>query len=117
MSNLKDNNLEIIFEEGSKNAIVWKGKSEARDPSALINPYLNDIFDKLKGKDLEMIFTELQYMNSSTVPPIIQFIKKLEEGKVKAVIKYSKDSKWQIASFKALETIVRTMENIKVVGV
>ena len=37
MSNLKDSNLEIIFNEGSKNVITWVGKSDARDPSSIIN--------------------------------------------------------------------------------
>ena len=117
MSNLKDNNLEITFQEGSKNILTWIGKSEARDPSSVINPYLKEIFEKFKGKNLEIKFEKLQYMNSSTVPPIIQLIKDLEENSITSKITYDKSSKWQVASFKALETIVRTMHNITVEGV
>lgn len=117
MTNLKESNLELILEEGEKNIITWKGKSDARDPSSIINPYFEEIFDRLKGKDVEICFSELEYMNSSTVPPIIQLIKKLEENNINALITYDKDSKWQIASFKALETIVRTMNNIEVKGI
>ena len=117
MSNLKDANLEITLNEGAKNIITWSGKSDARDPSSIINPYFKSIFDKLAGKDLEIKFEQLKYMNSSTVPPIIQLIKDLEEGGIKSVISYDKESKWQVASFKALETIVRSMENIDVKGV
>jgi len=115
--NLKDENLEITFEEGQKNTITWVGKSESRDPSSVINPYFKNIFKKFKGKDLEIKFEQLKYMNSSTVPPIIQLIKNLEEGGIKSTITYDKNSKWQVASFKALETIVRTMSNITVRGV
>jgi hypothetical protein len=115
--NLKDENLEIKLEEGQKNIITWIGKSEARDPSSVINPYFKDIFGKFKGRDLEIKFEQLKYMNSSTVPPIIQLIKDLEESGIKSTITYDKNSKWQVASFKALETIVRTMENISVKGV
>ncbi|MBN1496590.1 MAG: hypothetical protein JXA07_07465 [Spirochaetes bacterium] len=115
--NLKDSDLEIILTEGNPNTITWIGKSEARDPSSIINPYFKNIFDKLKGKALEIKFEQLKYMNSSTVPPIIQLIKNLEESGIKSTITYDKDSKWQIASFKALETIVRTMKNISVKGV
>jgi hypothetical protein len=115
--NLKDENLEIQLEEGQRNIITWIGKSEARDPSSVINPYFKDIIGKLKGRDLEIKFELLKYMNSSTVPPIIQLIKDLEQNGIKSTITYDKNSKWQVASFKALETIVRTMENINVKGV
>lgn len=117
MANLKDNNLEIIFEAGNKNLITWKGKSDARDPSSILNPYFDEMLSQLLNKELEVNFTHLEYMNSSTVPPIIQLIKKLEENAIKSVILYDKNSKWQLASFKALETIVRTMNNIEVRGV
>jgi hypothetical protein len=115
--NLRDNNLEIMLVEGQPNTITWIGKSEARDPSSVINPYFKDIFGKLKGKELEIKFEQLKYMNSSTVPPIIQLIKDLEENAIKSTITYDKNSKWQVASFKALETIVRTMQHITVKGV
>jgi len=115
--NLKDENLEILFEEGEKNIITWVGKSEARDPSSLLNPYFKNISKAFKGKELEIKFEQLRYMNSSTVPPIIQLIKDLEENGIKSTITYDKNSKWQVASFKALETIVRIMQNITVRGV
>jgi hypothetical protein len=116
MSNFKEGNLEITLEESSGNMMKWLGRSDDRDPSALLNPYIDGILEKLKGKDLEVQFNQLEYMNSSTVPPIIQLIKKLNTSEIKSVITYDKDSKWQAASFKALETIVRSMDFVDVVG-
>ncbi len=117
MINFKDGNLEITLQEGSKNVITWTGMSESRDPSSVINPYFKEIFEKFKGKELEIKFEKLLFMNSSTVPPIIQLIKDLERNSIKSKITYSKNSKWQAASFRALEMIVRTMQNITVEGV
>ncbi|OHD67754.1 MAG: hypothetical protein A2W19_13070 [Spirochaetes bacterium RBG_16_49_21] len=117
MSNFKDNNLEIILEEGAKNILSWYGKSEARDPSSLLIPYFKEILNKIKGKELIIKFEQLKYMNSSTVPPIIQLIKDLEDSGIDSTITYDKNSKWQLASFKALDTIVRAMKHITVVGV
>lgn len=114
--NLKDNDLEITLAEGEINTITWIGKSEARDPSSIINPYFKSIFERLKGRPLEIRFEKLKYMNSSTVPPIIQLIKSLEESGITSTITYNRGSKWQVASFKALETIVRTMKHISVKG-
>ena len=114
---LKEGNLEIkVDETGGKNLMKWIGKSDERDPSSLLNPYFNNILDNLAGKELEIKFAELEYMNSSTVPPIIQLIKNLNTKSIKTRITYDKNSKWQAASFKALETIVRTMDNIDVSG-
>jgi len=116
MSNFKEGNLEITLEQNNGNIMKWLGRSDDRDPSALLNPYIDGVIDTLKGKDLEIQFGQLEYMNSSTVPPIIQLIKKLNNSEIKSVITYDKDSKWQAASFKALETIVRTMDFVDVVG-
>jgi hypothetical protein len=117
MSNYKEGNLEIQLALGAKNQMTWIGKSDERDPSAVLNPYFDEIIEKLTGKELGIDFSKLEYINSSTVPPIIQLIKNLNAKSIKTKITYNKNSKWQAASFKALETIVRTMNNIEVMGI
>jgi len=116
MSNFKEGSLEIIFTEGGKNNITWIGKSEDRDPSAVLNPYLEGLIEKIKGKELEIDFQKLEYMNSSTVPPVIGFIKLLNSENITSVVYYDKNSKWQSASFKALETIACTLKSITIEG-
>ncbi len=116
MADFKEGNLEIKIDSGDPNVMKWVGKSEDRDPSAFLNPYFEDVVETLRGKDLQIEFGLLEYMNSSTVPPIIQLIKNLNNSSIKTTIFYNKESKWQSASFKALETIARTMDFIEVVG-
>ena len=116
MKNLKSNGLEITFEAGTKNVITWFGRSDARDPSSLINPYFEEIMDTLQGKELEVKFEHLQFINSSTLLTIVQMIKNLDQHRVKSTITYDKNSKWQGASFRALEIIVNSLEHIKVIG-
>ena len=116
MQNFKEGTLMIEIEKGGKNILKWTGKSEDRDPASLLNPYFDSLVEELKGKELEVQFEELEYMNSSTVTPIIQLIKKLNTSNIKTIFTYNKNSKWQCASFKALETIVSNMNNIDVVG-
>ena len=69
------------------------------------------------GYEVVIEFNGLQYMNSSTVPPIIQLIKLLNENEVETLITYSKEAKWQLASFKALEKLSLLMEHITVKGI
>ena len=116
MGNLKEGTLEIIVNEGDKIIIEWLGRSENREPSALLNPYFKDIVENASGKEVEVDFTKLEYMNSSTVPPIIHMIKNLDTKGISTKIYYNKDSKWQAASFKALETISNSLNSIEVLG-
>jgi len=116
MKNFKNDNMEIQFESGDLNRLIWTGKSINRDPSEELNPYLDEILEHLKGKKLEVDFSNLEYMNSSTVPPIIYMAKKLNQNNIETDIFYNCSSSWQSASFKALETIVLKMDSIKVKG-
>jgi hypothetical protein len=94
------------------------GKSIDRNPSAVLDPYFSDVVEEMKKKKLQLSidFTTLQYMNSSTVSPVINFIRKLEENAVKSVVLYDSKLKWQMASFKALETIIRNFQNVSLKG-
>lgn len=117
MQDFEHGALKITIGESSGTArLAWSGKSEDREPGALLTPYLQDAVREFQGKTFEVDFTKLEYMNSSTVPPIIHFIKDLESSGSKTTIFYDKDSKWQAASFKALETISTTMKHITVQG-
>ena len=116
MENIKDGSLSIEIKDGETITMSWLGRSENREPAVLLNPYLAGFVDSINGKTLVLDFTKLEYMNSSTVPPIIQLIKNLNAKAVATKIYYDKESKWQAASFKALETISKTMAGIEVSG-
>lgn len=92
----------------------WNGRSAERDPAALLNPYLESLLDGIHDRDLLIAFQELQYMNSSTVSPIIQFLKNLNQRQVETRITYDGRSKWQSASFKALNGLAMMMKHITV---
>jgi len=117
MENFNKEALEItIREHGSRVFMSWLGQSDDKNPSESLSPYLIGITDTLTGKDLIIDFHELSYMNSSTVPPIIQFLKALHTKKITTRIVYNSQSKWQCASFKALESLSSMMRNLTVTG-
>jgi anti-sigma regulatory factor (Ser/Thr protein kinase) len=107
--------IQVVVKDNDVN-IVWKGRSEDRQPSALLNPYFTGLLDELVGKEVNVDFTLLEYMNSSTVVPIINLIKNLEGKSIKSSIIYDKNQKWQAASFKALEVMANMMNKVKVSG-
>ena len=116
MKDLKQGSLEIILEEGEPNVMKWRGTSEEASPDAFLIPYFTEILESLKGKKLQVRFSELKYMNSSTVPPIVQFIGMLNAAGIHTKITYDSSSNWQLTSFKALENVVKAMNFIEVDG-
>lgn len=116
MENLVADNLKILVQDGAEAVMQWQGTSTAREPAAIINPYVDKIVPLLKNKPVRVDFTQLQYMNSSTVTPIIRLIRLFDSEGIKTTVIYDKNSKWQQASFKALETLARMLDNIDVLG-
>ena len=117
MENFTSGALQInISVEDNKAFMTWLGQSDSRNPASELNPYLDSLVDELKPTELTIKFNDLEYMNSSTVPPIIQFLKKLNTNEIKTMITYNATSKWQAASFKALETFSGILNFITVQG-
>jgi len=117
MEDYNISNLKITISETEDSLImIWKGSSDSANPGDDLNPYFQDNVVNFQNKKLMIDFSELEYMNSSTVPPIIKLIGLLNSKNITTTIIYLKDSNWQRTSFKALESIVKSMNNIEVTG-
>lgn len=115
MENYKSESLEIVLvDDGDKTSMLWTGKTDEPNPQLSLTPYLNGLVEGLKGSELFIDFKKLEYMNSSTIPPLIQFIKKLETNEVTTTIVYDANSNWQPVSFKALEALALVLNHIAV---
>lgn len=118
MVNLKIDNFEIKnTEQGDFIKMEWLGRSESRNPADHLNPYLDNFIDKIQGKNLLIDYTNLEFMNSSTVPPIIKLIKSCSTSGIKVTVHFSKNVEWQSASFKPLQTVCMSLNNISIEGV
>ena len=115
MKELKEGRLQIKVSEGpAKTVITWVGHSDAQKPSEFLTPYLTELITNFKGGEIEADFSELSYMNSSTVSPIIQFLKKADTNSIKTTVKYKSGSVWQNATFRALETMSNVLKNVTI---
>ncbi len=118
MDNLNFGDLVINIEEVNERVVMkWLGKSRDREPSLMLNQYFNDIINDIIDKELTIDFSELEYMNSSTIPSIIKLFKLLDLRNINTKILYDDQSIWQNASFKALSTISKSMDNVNVEGI
>lgn len=85
--------------------LEWTGMSMAREPGAFLVPILSRALDTglQIGKPLVVDFRQLEYLNSSTITPVIRILEHARRGRSAVRIVYDKSLKWQALSFTALE--------------
>lgn len=119
IESFKQNLLTIEVEEnqGTHN-FVWTGKSIDRNPGSFITPILvNGLKRGLDaGKRVVMDFRKLEYMNSSTITPIIKLLDRAKRGKNQITIIYDNTLKWQELSFSAMEIFQTKDRRIEIKG-
>jgi len=110
--------LEKIVDEPSI-TIRFIGKSNERNPSKFIYPILSDALDQgtSGNKDIILDFMELEYMNSSTITPILKILDKAKRGEdYRVTIVYRQSLKWQDLSFSALKIFEAKDNKIRITG-
>lgn len=101
-----------VTEKDSHVNVSWIGKCRTLNPENILDTYLAQVSQFVKGKKVIVTFDRLDSMNSSTVPPLLTFIKTLEENSVESVFLYDDREDWQRASFKPLSVIAGRYKNI-----
>ena len=113
---IKSLTLEISNDDVIK--ILWQGKSTERNPGNFLNPILFDALTESTehGKKIVMDFSELEFMNSSTVTPVAKMLENAKQGKNTISVHYNKTKKWQELSFSALKIFETEDGRISVIG-
>jgi len=96
--------------------VSWIGKCRTLNPEHVLDTYLAQLIQFVKGKSVIVTFDKLESMNSSTVPPLLTFIKTLEENRIESQFLYDDKEDWQRASFKPLSVIAGKYEFVKITG-
>lgn len=106
--------LTILIERSEGEATVtWQGISDARNPGQVLRPVLDHITHELKDVKVTLDFTGLEYMNSSTVSPIISLIKALDAGGKDTLVVFS-DTDWQVTHLRCMKAIARMLSHVRV---
>jgi anti-anti-sigma regulatory factor len=93
--------------------VVWRGVSDARTPGAFLNPVAEQLVEKLRGTRVTIDFRLLEYMNSATVAPLINFVKSLDASGSQVTVLFS-DIDWQRVHMNCMKSIARTLKHVKV---
>lgn len=107
-----------ISEDESLISISWSGRSTERDPGKFLNPVLGEAFKTAdtEGKSVLLDFKNLEYMNSSTVTPVVKILSDAGKGIKSILIKYNNKFRWQQVSFSALQVFAAKDTRISIVG-
>jgi len=110
--------LSIVVTRSTESATVkWIGVSDSRTPGEFLNPLIQQLVQKLKGLKITMDLRALEYMNSSTVAPLINMVRQLDTSANKVFVWFDSASDWQQTHLKCMRTISRTLRNVSVDGV
>src|SRR5262245_13666001 len=107
-----------VSDEDSRIEVRWFGKSVQRNPNRFIIPVLSDAVKRASDENKTVVwdFTQLEYMNSSTITPVIKTLEMVKKGSGKVKLVYNKGKKWQDLSFSALRIFETKDGRIQVSG-
>jgi hypothetical protein len=108
-----------LSEQQAAIRVAWSGRSTAREPGKFIVRVLMQAMERssLQRKPLELDFQRIDYMNSSTITPIIRLLDQAKRAAGKVRVIYNKNLKWQELNFTALQVFQTTDGRIEVRGV
>lgn len=94
--------------------VTWEGTSDSRDPETFLGPILKKVALDSKNKAVTVDLSQIRYMNSATVAPMIEFMKEMSAHQVETLILWNKQVGWQRFNFLCMQTIARTLPNVTV---
>lgn len=100
-----------LYDSGEALTLEWLGMSMGRQPGEFLVPVLTSALEEANAvaKRLVIDFRKLEYLNSSTMTPVIRILEHARRNGFSLRILYDKGLKWQALSFTALE-LFRTQD-------
>ncbi len=108
----------LVTEKDDVIEVLWLGRSTAREPKIFIQPILDEINRLANGfvKPINMDFRKLEYMNSSTITPILRMLEDAANTNSSFSITYDSRLRWQELNFSALEIFRGKNRNFNLIG-
>lgn len=118
MENLHSDNFDILVTVNDNLiTMLWKGQSGSKNADQIITNYLRNFVTEIPaGHELVIRFNDLEYFNSTSITPILEFFSIMNSRKVPTKVYYNKQSFYQNMSFKPLQAVVARMANVEMIG-
>lgn len=94
--------------------LMWSGECDFRNPAEVLTPALSNYGLSLKEGPVVLDFRGLVFMNSSSVTPILAFVKSLCTRGIPVHLIYNTDVSWQRITASSMRTIATALKNLTV---
>ncbi len=94
--------------------ISWVGECDFRNPSETLSPTFTNFLNGLEGRRLVLNFCELSFMNSSSVTPILSFLKGAVAKGVPVQLIYNGKLSWQRTTATSMRTLANSLKTLTV---
>lgn len=94
--------------------LMWSGECDFRNPAEVLTPALSNYALSLKEGPVVLDFRGLVFMNSSSVTPILAFVKSLCTRGIAVHLIYNSDVSWQRITASSMRTIATALKNLTV---
>lgn len=110
--------LRVELQRGDELTLRFSGKSMAREPGQFLLPILTRAVEEAEARGVRLIldFRPLEYLNSSTITPVIRLLDQARKGAAQVTITYDASLAWQRLSFTALTVFATTDGRLTVNG-
>lgn len=90
------------------------GESDFRNPIEILGPALNGLIPELQDRKLVMDFRGLTFMNSSSVTPILMFVKAVCMQGIPVHLIYNSKLSWQRTTASSMRVFVHALKLLTV---
>ena len=94
--------------------LFWRGECDFRDPTEALGPTLRGVLPELRDRRLVLDFRGLNFMNSSSVSPILMFIKAACSRGIPVHLVYNVNLSWQRTTASSMRALSRSLRNLSV---
>jgi len=103
------------LEQNNQLVLRWLGRSETKDPNRTLQPLMEAVIGTLQSaQSVEFDFRALEYMNSSTIRPILKLLQTASTRAANVHVRYDAGKTWQRMSFLAIGVALASLTNVKV---
>lgn len=100
--------------ESNQLMVRWRGRSETRDPSRALAPILEAVTREIgTAAAVEFDFRSLEYMNSSSIRPILKLVQSASTLTKHVRVRYDSSKHWQRLSFAAIGAVLASLGNVE----
>lgn len=99
--------------------VRWLGVSIERNPTEFLVPILSKIIRRSSEefKRVVLDFSRLEYMNSSTITPVVKILERASRGASRITVKYDASLNWQELTFSALKIFCTDDKRVDIISI